>query len=139
METSGTLPAKLNALPEPWIERIFGHMAAFYGSLFLDRWKGTDLVEVKRVWASSLATFSDHPECFGLALKAMVDEVRLPPTLPEFVAICRRKYVKPVPKQEALPNLAAVPVSREEGKRRIAELKQRFPRMAGALSEIRVE
>lgn len=93
--TSGTLPGKLSVLPEPWIDRIFGRMEALYGSLFLERWRGTRLAEVKAVWASELSSFTDNPECFGLALKALLDECRFPPTLPEFVALCRKHYRRP--------------------------------------------
>lgn len=98
--TNETSPAKPSALrrdrvPDAWIDKIFGRMEAMYGSLFLDRWRGTNLVEVKAVWASELASFADNPECFGLALKALIDERKLPPTLPEFVALCRQHYRRP--------------------------------------------
>lgn len=94
-EANATLPAKLSVLPDSWIERIFTLMSAMYGALFRERWRDCDLDEVKRVWAEELSSFSDNPECFGLALKAMVGECKFPPTLPEFVAICRKHYSRP--------------------------------------------
>lgn len=94
-ESNATLPAKLSSLPDSWIERIFSRMSAMYGSLFRERWRDCDLSEVKLVWAEELSTFSDNPECFGMALKAIVSECKFPPTLPEFVAICRRNYSQP--------------------------------------------
>lgn len=94
-EANATLPAKLSVLPNNWIERLFSKMASMYGSLFADRWRDCDLSEVKSVWAEELASFSDHPECYGLALKAMVEECKFPPTLPEFFALCRKSYSRP--------------------------------------------
>jgi hypothetical protein len=121
---SATLPEKLSALPERWIDKIFGRMEAMYGSLFLERWKGTDLIEVKRVWCESLASFSDNPECFTAALKALLDEHQWPPTLPEFVALCRKHYRRP---SEAVAMLEAPqPLSREEAKARLAEAMRRM-------------
>lgn len=132
-------PAKLSALPEAWIEKIFSHMAAFYGSLFVDRWKDCDITAVKRIWAESLATFSDNPECFRLALKALMDERCLPPTLPEFVALCRKHYTRPMPSQLALSDMGAAAESyptREEAQRRAAELRSRFPAMRRVIDVI---
>lgn len=137
-ETKSTLPAKLSALPESWIDELFGHMGAYYGSLFADRWKDNNIAEVKRVWAESLANFSDNPKCFRAALKSMIDECQFPPTLPEFVALCRKHYVRPQ-QQAALPDLGHQPLSRDEGRHRMAELKKKFPAMTRVLDEIRVE
>jgi hypothetical protein len=142
MGTNVTSPAKLNALPDAWIEKIFGHMSAYYGSLFSDRWRGFDLVEVKRIWAQELANFSDNPECFRAALRAMIDESKFPPTLPEFVVLCRKHYVRPPSQQIALPDMPPKPdafPSRDEARRRLAELKKKFPSMTRALDEIKVE
>lgn len=138
-ETKSTLPAKLSALPELWIEKIFGHMGDYYGSLFSDRWKDCNIASVKRTWAKALASFTDHPECFRLALKSMIDECRMPPTLPEFVALCRKHYVRPQPQRAALPDIPPRYTSVEEGRRRLAELKAKFPSMSRVFDEIPVE
>jgi hypothetical protein len=94
-ETSAILPAKLSALPDSWIEKIFMAMASAYGTLFTDRWRDLDLHAVKGFWAGELASFSDNPECFGMAIKTMLQGCKLPPTLPEFIAICRNHYRRP--------------------------------------------
>lgn len=138
-ETKSTLPAKLSALPESWIEKIFGHMGDYYGSLFSDRWKDSNIASVKRTWAEALANFTDHPECFRLALKAMIDECRMPPTLPEFVALCRKHYVRPEPQQKSLPDMSQAPLSREEGRKRLAALKSKYPSMKRVLDAIPAE
>ena len=76
-------------LPDAWISKIFDRFAGRYGSLFLDRWRGCDMANVRETWAEELAGFADQPERIGYALKALADQ-QFPPTLPEFVAACRR-------------------------------------------------
>lgn len=124
-EANATLPAKLSVLPDSWIERIFTRMSAMYGALFRERWRDCDLDEVKRVWAEELSSFSDNPECFGLALKAMVGECKFPPTLPEFVAICRKHYSRP--KLVALEH-KLTPEDIERNKARAKEFVERLGR-----------
>lgn len=120
-EPSGTLPAKLSVLPERWIDRIFGEFEAFYGALFLDRWRGTDVLAAKRVWASRLATFSDDPACYARALDEAFEGCKLPPTLPEFAAICRRCYRRPEPAGLLLDVLPSAP---EVAAARFSEFKR---------------
>ena len=128
-EPNATLPAKLSVLPDSWIERIFTRMSAMYGALFRERWRDCDLDEVKRVWAEELSSFSDNPECFGLALKAMVGECKFPPTLPEFVAICRKHYSRP--KLVALEH-KLTPEDIERNKARAKEIVERLGRRMAA-------
>lgn len=98
-ETSVTSPASRSALPEPWIERIFGRLEDFYGARFLDMWRGTDLLRVKATWSEKLVRFADNPKAIGYALDAL-EQKPFPPTLPEFLELCRQ-----APRQEraALP------------------------------------
>lgn len=98
-ETNATLLARPSALPETWIGRIFGRMEDFYGARFLDAWRGTDLARVKATWAGKLAGFADQPERIGFALNAL-EHHPFPPTLPEFLALCRQA---PPPNRPALP------------------------------------
>lgn len=86
-------------LPSTWVSKIFDRLAGRYGSLFLDRWRGCDMENVRATWAEELGGFSDKPEAIGYALKALADQ-QFPPTLPEFLAACRRAPVKQAP---ALP------------------------------------
>ena len=132
MEANESLPVKLLALPEPWVDGIFGRMSTFYGSLFSDRWRDTNLVEVKRVWAEELASFSDNPECFGLALKEMVS-CKFPPTLPEFVEMCRTKYKRPQPVFVALTHVKTY-LSKEETNDRLTQLRKKFPKCVAAIN-----
>lgn len=73
-------------------------MQGNYGSRFLDMWRtgqpladGTDagLRNARELWAKKLAGFAEHPERIGRALQCLPPH---PPTLPEFVALCRQQY-----------------------------------------------
>ncbi|RQV56108.1 hypothetical protein [Burkholderia cenocepacia] len=77
----------LDALPQHWIEALFSKMAAFYGSRFASMWNGVNVVEVRRAWAIELGKLSRDQ------LKAGSDNLTAlpkPPTLPEFVSLCRQ-------------------------------------------------
>lgn len=91
-----------SALPAEWIERIFALMLASYGTKFTDLWRGTDLAAVKAMWAEKLAGFADKPKAIKDALNAL-DERPFPPTLPEFLNLCREAAKRYGPTQQALP------------------------------------
>lgn len=77
----------LDALPQHWVEALFSKMAAFYGSRFASMWNGVNVAEVQRAWAIELGKLSRDQ------LKAGSDNLTAlpkPPTLPEFVALCRQ-------------------------------------------------
>lgn len=63
-------------------------MSGLYGSKFSDLWRGSDLSTVRRMWAEKLAGFADIPKAIKEALDAL-DDKPFPPTLPEFLALCR--------------------------------------------------
>ena len=72
--------------PVSWIERIFERMSCFYGTKFADAWRGVDDVTVKAVWAESLAGYTGEEIKRGLDACLTRD---WPPTLPEFLKLCR--------------------------------------------------
>ena len=81
--TSSTSP---RPLPTAWIDRLFERMVGFYGARFADAWRGTDIDAVKRIWAQELAELTRDE------LKRGVDSLsqhQWPPTLPEFLKLCR--------------------------------------------------
>ena len=88
-------------LPESWITKIFSHFEALYGSKFHDAWKGTDLANVKQVWAEKLGGFKDKPQAIKSALDSL-DDKPWPPTLPEFLHLCRDAAKREAPKVLAL-------------------------------------
>ncbi len=81
-----TSQAKPSALPEPWIERLFSKFEAIYGARFADAWKGCNLANVKVVWAEVLGGYSREELAAGVAKCLSRD---WPPTLPEFLKLCR--------------------------------------------------
>lgn len=98
-----TSPAKQPALPDAWVERLFDHMASLYGSKFADLWRSTDPAKVRAMWADKLAGFADKPQAIKAALDAL-DERPFPPTLPEFIALCRDAARRMGSAQAALPH-----------------------------------
>lgn len=73
-------------LQQGWIERLFSRFAALYGAAFGRQWEGTNLAEVKSIWAEKLGGF--NAQQIGEALKTC-DERPYPPNLPEFIELCR--------------------------------------------------
>lgn len=69
-----------------WIDRLFARLGAMYGKKFLDMWGGQDLAGVKSVWMEDLAEFNPSEIAAGVhACKSR----EWPPTLPEFIRLCR--------------------------------------------------
>jgi xanthine dehydrogenase iron-sulfur cluster and FAD-binding subunit A len=86
-KTLATSQPKSSALPEEWVERLFARFEAMYGAKFADAWKGCDLRNVKVVWAEALGSLRRDEITAGIA-GCMTRE--WPPTLPEFVKLCRQ-------------------------------------------------
>lgn len=83
-----TSPPNPRALPDAWVAKILDHMAAMYGSKFSALWGDVDPAKVRAMWAHKLAGFADRPEAIKRALDAL-DSSPFPPTLPEFLTLCR--------------------------------------------------
>jgi hypothetical protein len=98
-EPNETLPANRNSLPTEWVERIFEVMSGLYGTKFADLWKDSNHDFVMSLWAKKLAGFRSMPGSIKEALDSL-DSKPYPPTLPEFLAMCReaapRHQIKPV-------------------------------------------
>lgn len=81
----------IKAVPQRWVEALFGTMAACYGARFADLWRGTRMAEVKRFWGIELAKLSREQ------LKAGHENLSClakPPTAPEFLDLCRRARIE---------------------------------------------
>lgn len=124
METSRTLPAS-------WIDRIFARLQGLYGSLWVDRWKTGELRQIaggqwvdvgmlnaKATWAGELAGFASRPEVLGRALEAC-RTLKFPPTLPEFLRLCREEAGRPaaVARLSHTPSAAEIARQRETAAR----------------------
>jgi hypothetical protein len=96
-------------LPERWVAKIFQELQGNYGNRFLNHWKigqqtadGQDVgvANAMRVWGEKLGGFVETPEVFSDVLKALPDD---PPTLPQFVDLCRTALKRARDGQQALP------------------------------------
>lgn len=103
-------------LPQRQVEEIFSTMACLYGRRFVEMWEGQQPSVVKAFWGRKLAGFAEYPQAIAQALESL-DDRNMPPTLPEFVGLCRQALkrvgsgrlmldVKPVPKERAAEILA---------------------------------
>lgn len=73
-------------IPATWIDRIFARLNSMYGSRFADMWAGTNMAEWKSTWADGLQGYSVDEIKRGLAECMKSD---WPPTLPQFLKLCR--------------------------------------------------
>ena len=93
-------------LPPHWVSKIFRECQGHYGSRWLDMWRtgqtlpdGTDvgLQNAMEKWGERLAGFIDRPEALRKAMQSLPIH---PPTLPEFIALCRQQSIT---LQDSLP------------------------------------
>lgn len=100
-------------LPMGWVRKLFGELQGNYGTRFLDMWRSgqtnvdnddVGLLNAMELWAEKLAGFRDHPEAIRRVLDTLPPH---PPTLPEFVALCRQSCPKPTHKALPAPGLSA--------------------------------
>lgn len=117
--TSSTAPHSAS-LPDAYVQRIFEHMSCCYGSKFLDMWQGQDPAQLRAYWGRKLAGFADRPQSIKAALDALEDRP-FPPTLPEFIALCRISSRRDGPAALPPPD----PLSREDAARRLGEVSAR--------------
>ncbi len=114
-------PRENPSLPNSWVERLFAVMAAHYGARFADAWHGADPEEMKAAWAQKLAGLTAEQIRRGIDA---LDQCKFPPTLPEFIALCRQ--YTPEAHRLKLPPPRLTPEERAEGRRRFAEMKRKL-------------
>jgi hypothetical protein len=102
------------AIPLKWVESLFKRMAATYGTLLADQWRGQDTARIKFQWGIELGKVTADELVHGVSQLAAR---KWPPTLPEFVTMCRPPSAAsmlpshtPVP--PAAPSKAATPSGR---------------------------
>ena len=100
-------------LPDAWVERLFLRFAGIYGSQKVAAMWG-DLTEenvanVRLMWGQALGEF--RAETIAAALAALPSRASgWPPSLPEFVDLCRQAAQARANAEPALAALAAPPV-----------------------------
>ncbi|MDR2209375.1 MAG: hypothetical protein LBE22_10455 [Azoarcus sp.] len=126
--------SKRTPLPDTLVERIFSQLQGMYGSLWLDRWRDGVQIErggkrfdqglllAKATWAKELAGFADQPKRISVALDACRHRP-LPPTLPEFIELCRQA---PDDAPAALPEPKPSPEVRAARAQYLAEASRRI-------------
>ena len=85
---SVTSPANQSALPEAWIEKLFQKFEDFYGAKWAAQYGSFPRNRVMRTWAEELGGFADKTRAIGRALDPQKANP-IPPTLPEFLTLCR--------------------------------------------------
>jgi hypothetical protein len=117
-----TSPGQRPELPERWINEIFTRMGFLYGNRFVAQWRDQDPDGLRKFWAIKLGGFADRADILKEALETLDDRPN-PPTLPEFVAICRAIGSRKGTAYLALP---APEIDRKTAAERIKELRQRY-------------
>lgn len=92
------------ALPKHWIESLFSKMLFEYGKKFSDQWGGADPEGLKLHWAQRLAGLSNDELKRGVAA---LSGREWPPTLPEFIKLCRPSVDATVAYYEAVNGVNA--------------------------------
>ena len=75
-------------LPDSWVESLLARMLATYGQKFRSQWADVPPETLRETWAVALGRFDGAR--IKWALEQMVATCPWPPTLPEFVAMCRQ-------------------------------------------------
>lgn len=75
-----------SAAPIDWTQRVLDVMATHYGARFFDQWRGVPADAVKRAWTARLSRLKPREIQRGLGA---LEVCKFPPTLPEFVLLCR--------------------------------------------------
>ena len=95
-------------LPTAWIEKLFDRMAALYGNKFADMWRGSDVAMVKELWAQELGKLTRDEVTKGAQALMTLE---WPPTLPQFIKLCR----PPLDAQKAFVEALNGLVARDRG------------------------
>jgi hypothetical protein len=94
--------------PVSWVEKLFDRMQSLYGNKFIDMWRDTNIDLVKHLWGEEMGKLSAEDLRRGYSSLMARD---WPPTLPEFVKLCKPSIDPTVAYYEALNGIQ----SRERG------------------------
>jgi hypothetical protein len=77
-----------NAQPIPlnWVEKLFEEMMLSFGKKFADQWQGIDPAKLKAHWAQKMGELTNEEMVRGVKAMRNLD---WPPSLPEFMRLCR--------------------------------------------------
>ena len=77
------------AIPLTWINALFEKFERFYGQDFVRKWNISNVDAMKQEWAEGLARFEG--ETLRMAVEYCRENVAKPPSLPEFIIICKEQ------------------------------------------------
>ena len=97
-------------LPDSWVESLLARMLATYGQKFRSQWADVPPETLRETWAVALGRFDGAR--IKWALEQMVATCSWPPTLPEFVALCRQ-----APREEPVKLPAPTPSEQQRAER----------------------
>jgi len=92
-------------LPQTWATRLVHRLVMTYGTRFWQAYEGIGEVELAQHWARELAGFTGAEIAAGLAA---CKTRPWPPTLPEFMALCRPWMDAQVAFQQAVAGMSAM-------------------------------
>lgn len=113
--TNPSATSRLNrsALPSAWVDRLFDLLFAMYGQRWTAMWADAQSIDdIKAVWAEDLAGV--NADQIRRALDHLKGNNPHPPTLPEFLGLCRQFRVAepyaalPSPRDEPAPEVKAL-------------------------------
>jgi len=91
------------AIPQQWIEKLFEEMLFTYGKKFSDQWAGADPRKLKMHWARKMFSLTNEEMRRGVEAMRKKD---WPPTLNEFMSLCKPPIDSTVAYYEAIEGLA---------------------------------
>ncbi len=97
LQTSST---SIEPAPISWVESLFSRMVACYGSKFADMWRDADMKMVKSMWASEMGKLTHEELRHGF--QSLMSRA-WPPTLPEYIILCKSLEKRPAAHVMALP------------------------------------
>jgi hypothetical protein len=99
-----SLSTSTQPAPISWVESLFARMQGIYGNKFLDMWRDTDTEMVKALWADEMGKLSNEELKRGYAALMTRD---WPPSLPEYVKMCKPSVEPMVAYYEAVNGIQA--------------------------------
>ncbi|WP_088158799.1 hypothetical protein [Achromobacter xylosoxidans] len=94
----------LTAAPVAWAARLIERMQALYGAKFSQQWEGIEPGRLAQVWAEELLGYTAEEIQRGLA---SCRGRTFPPTLPEFLGLCRPTLNPEAAYHEAVAGVSA--------------------------------
>jgi hypothetical protein len=91
-------------VPLSWVESLFARMQAMYGNKFIDMWRDADLPTVKAMWADEMGKLNSEELRRGYGALITRD---WPPTLPEYIRMCKPSIDPTVAYYEAVNGMQA--------------------------------